>query len=420
MSDKITVSGKISGSINFAMQQNYVPLIRNLVVSNDSGVIQNNLKIRITFEPDFAKEFIYDIGSIEPSSSVEISPVNIILSTEFLFSLTEKMVGTILIELLQNDNRIFSYNDTVELLAYDEWNGLLIMPEIITAFVTPNHPLISEVLGRASAFLREWNKLPSFTGYQTNNPNNVKIQMAAIFAALRSWKIIYNNPPASYETIGQRVRLPHKVLEEKQGTCLDLSVLYAACLEAAGLFPLLIFIKGHAFCGCWLEQQTFCDCAVDDVSAIEKRIAEGNEEILLVECTNFTCGNNVDFERAIKHGNDHLNNPTDFQYVVDIQRSRGSGIRPIPVRIKQAYADSYSSEGSTDGNDNISVPKELNRSDVGTIEYSESNLSRVQIWERKLLDFSLRNTLLNFRVTKNTLQLMTSNLAELRTDCLTM
>lgn len=175
MSDKITVSGEINGSINFAMQQNYVPLIRNLVVSNNSGDIQNNLKIRITFEPDFAKEFIYDIGSIEPSCSVEISPVNIILSTEFLFSLTEKMVGTILIELLQNDNRIFSYNDTVELLAYDEWNGLLIMPEIITAFVTPNHPLISEVLSRASAFLREWNKLPSFTGYQTNNPNNVKI-----------------------------------------------------------------------------------------------------------------------------------------------------------------------------------------------------------------------------------------------------
>lgn len=51
MSDKITVNGEISGSINFAMQQNYVPLIRNLVVSNDSGDIQNNLKIRITFEP---------------------------------------------------------------------------------------------------------------------------------------------------------------------------------------------------------------------------------------------------------------------------------------------------------------------------------------------------------------------------------
>lgn len=412
MNDKITVSGEISGSINFAMQQNYVPLIRNLLVNNNSDEIQSNLKLRITFEPDFAKEFIYDIGSIEPNCSVEISPVNIILSTEFLFSLSEKMVGTIIIELLQNENTVFSYTDTVELLAYDEWNGLLIMPEIITAFVTPNHPLISEVLGKASAFLQEWNKNPSFTGYQTNNPNNVKIQMAAIFAALRTWKIIYNNPPASYETIGQRVRLPHKVLEEKQGTCLDLSILYAACLEAAGLFPLLVFIKGHAFCGCWLEQQTFCDCAVDDVSAIEKRIAAGNEEILLVECTNFTCENNVDFERALKHGNDHLNNPTDFQYVVDIQRSRGSGIRPIPVKINQA-SSGYTSSSTTSDNDNISAPKELNLSDIGKIEYSDSILSRIQIWERKLLDFSLRNTLLNFKVTKNTLQLMTADLAEL-------
>ena len=79
---------------------------------------------------------------------------------------------------------------------------------------------------------------------------------------------------------GQRVRLPHIVLEQKQGTCLDLAVLYAACLEAVGLFPLLFFIKEHAFAGCWLEEETFADCMVDDVSAIEKRIVPGAEEVL--------------------------------------------------------------------------------------------------------------------------------------------
>lgn len=413
MNDKITVSGEISGSINFAMQQNYVPLIRNLSVNNSSDELQDNLKLKITFEPNFANEFTYDIGSIEPNTSVRVFPVNIILSTEFLFSLSEKIVGTIFIELLQNEKTVFNYTDTVELLAYDEWSGLLTMPEIITAFVTPNHPLISEVLSKASEFLKEWDKNPSFTGYQTNNQNNVKIQMAAIYAALRSQKIIYNNPPASYETLGQRIRLPHKVLEEKQGTCLDLSVLYAACLEAAGLFPLLIFIKGHVFCGCWLEQQTFSDCAVDDVSAIEKRIVPGNEEILLVECTNFTNGNSFDFEHAIKHGNYHLSNPTEFQYVIDVQRSRESGIRPIPVKINQSFSCGNISSQNKDDSDTISAPKELNISDVGKIEYSDSHLSRIQIWERKLLDFSLRNTLLNFRVTKKALQLMTSNLAEL-------
>ena len=40
----------------------------------------------------------------------------------------------------------------------------------------------------------------------------------------------------------------------------------------------------------------------------------------------------------------------------------------------------------------------------------------MRIWERKLLDFSLRNSLLNFRVTKNTMQLMTADLGKLEDE----
>lgn len=54
ISNKIIVSGEFSGSINFAMQQNYVPLIKHLFVNNNSDEMQDNLKLKITFEPDFA------------------------------------------------------------------------------------------------------------------------------------------------------------------------------------------------------------------------------------------------------------------------------------------------------------------------------------------------------------------------------
>ena len=40
------------------------------------------------------------------------------------------------------------------------------------------------------------------------------------------------NPPASFETAGQRVRLCDAVLSQKQGTCLDLTLTYAGVLEA--------------------------------------------------------------------------------------------------------------------------------------------------------------------------------------------
>lgn len=107
-------------------------------------------------------------------------------------------------------------------------------------------------------------------------------------------------------------------------------------------------MTGHAFCGCWLENETFADCCVDDVSAIEKRIAENAEEMLLVECTDFVDSNVHDVERfdhAMKHGKDHISN-MEFQCVIDIIRTRGSGIRPIPLRPEQTYSGMQLAEES--------------------------------------------------------------------------
>ena len=61
----VTVGGHINASINFAMQQNYVPVIRSLVVNNNSEEALENISLKITFEPEFAKEFTYHIGCID-------------------------------------------------------------------------------------------------------------------------------------------------------------------------------------------------------------------------------------------------------------------------------------------------------------------------------------------------------------------
>ena len=422
---KISVGGHINTYINFAMQQNYVPIIRNLVITNKSDMPLKNLKVKITFEPNFAREYTHDIELIEVGKSITISPVRIILSTEFLFALTEKLVGNIFIEVYEGEERIYDQTFDVDLLTYDQWTGLRLMPEFIGAFITPNHPVIGEVISSGAKYLAQWGKQPIFTGYQTNNPNNVKLQMAALYAALSERQIVYNNPPASYEVIGQRIRMPHMVMESKEGTCLDLAVLYATCLEAVGLNPLIVFIEGHAFAACHLEQQTFADCVEDDVSAIEKRIVSGTEELLLVECTDFVVGKNIDFDHALKHGKDHLNNIEKFICAVDIMRTRGSGIRPIPLRIEDIR---IREEMSADGTFNMSgyddmptvfnsefvaAPKDLELREMADLSGMTENVTKQKVWERKLLDFSLRNSLLNFRPTKNSFQIMSADLAEL-------
>ena len=435
INQKISVGGHINTYINFAMQQNYVPIIRNIVITNESQESINNLTVKVNFEPAFAKEFTYNIQCIEAGKTVEVSPVPISLSTEFLYSLTEKMVGNIFIDMYEGEEKIYEYCENVELLTYDQWTGLRFMPEFIAAFVTPNHPVINEIVKIGAKYLAQWGKQPLFTGYQTNNPNNVKLQMAAIYAALMESQIVYNNPPAGYEVVGQRVRMPHMVMEAKEGTCLDLTVLYTACLEAVGLNPLIIFVKGHAYAGCHLEQETFADVAEDDLASIEKRIVKGSEELLLVECTDFVVGKNIDFEHAIKHGLDHLINRDEFICAVDIKRTRGSGIRPIPVMVRNVDTAQNGVDGGNlntvangvDGlnkgncidefgqfnSEFIAPPSELVIREMADLPEGEQNITKQRVWERKLLDFSLRNSLLNFRPRKNTFQILTADLAGL-------
>ena len=134
MDNIVSVSGNINASINFAMQQNYVPVIRDLVVANESDAVLENIDLKISFEPEFAKTFTYHVENILANGSVEISPVKIATNTDFLFSLTEKMIGNITVDVLRGDENIFTYQDQIELLAYDQWSGLAVMPEIIAPF----------------------------------------------------------------------------------------------------------------------------------------------------------------------------------------------------------------------------------------------------------------------------------------------
>lgn len=415
MESKITVEGTVTNSINFAMQQNYVPVFRNFIITNNTETEIENVSFKVSFEPEFASLFTTTIPKLTPGKPVEVTPIRIIVSPDYLFSLTEKILGNVHIEIVTESECLYTQDEPIELLAYDEWTGCLFMPEIIAAFVTPNSPRVAEVVAKASMFLNKWTDSPSFTGYQTKNPNIVKKQIGAIYAALQEENIAYNMPPASYEMMGQRIRLASTVLEQKSGTCLDLSILFISCLEAIGLNPIIVMIKGHAFAGCWLEESTFAECVEDDISAITKRVAGGIDQLCLVECTDFVAGKSISFDKSEKHGNDHLLDNDRFEMVIDISRCRGSGIRPMPSRVLNDGKFTSIDYGKRDEDDITVAPKEINLTIHG--ESGEAReITRQDIWERKLLDLSLRNSLLNFRANAGKVQFMTADLPKLEDE----
>ena len=71
----LTLGCDMIPKINFAMQQNYIPFIRNLTVSNEGDEDISDVRLTIAFDPAFAKTFTYDISCVPSGKSVEISPL---------------------------------------------------------------------------------------------------------------------------------------------------------------------------------------------------------------------------------------------------------------------------------------------------------------------------------------------------------
>jgi len=413
MERPITISGTMTAGINFAMQQNYVPVFRGLTAVNTSDEVIPSVRLRITFEPEFARTYETVPADLRPGQPVEFSPVNIVMNPDYLFGLTEKIVGSVVIEALHGEEVLASETRTIELLAYDQWTGVNFMPEMAAAFVMPNHPRVKEIVSAASLYLQKWTGDPAFTGYQSKNPNIVKQQMGAVYAALQEANIAYTMPPASYEE-AQRIRTPDAVLEGKSGTCLDLAVLYCSCLEAIGLNPMLVLVKGHAFAACWLENETFPDSLQFDMAALTKRIAHGIDAVCAVECTDFVAGKSVDFNDAEKHAAAHLSDQSEFYFAIDIIRTRSGGIRPMPSRVADNGSFKAVDYGERKEKEITSAPDELQV--IGQGALSEREVTKQVLWERKLLDLSLRNSLLNFRPNAMSVQLMTESLGTLEDE----
>jgi hypothetical protein len=145
------------------------------------------------------------------------------------------------------------------------------LPEILAAFVLPNDPAVMEILRRAADLLKERTGRASLNGYQDKNRNRAWEQIAAIYKAVAELRINYINPPASFENSGQKVRFPSDIKAQQFGTCLDLALLFAACLEQAGLRPFILMHEGHAYSGCWLEELSLPLAAGDDLQQIRNR-----------------------------------------------------------------------------------------------------------------------------------------------------
>ncbi|MBO4849451.1 MAG: DUF4011 domain-containing protein [Prevotella sp.] len=333
------------------------------------------------------------LSLVPKGETVSIDTLDISPDLDKLRQLTESVDTQLHLTIRTETSELLDHTAPIHLMSYDQWPGLSSNPELLSVFVTPNSPSLSPIKLSAAKQLDRLTGSSAMDNYQTMDPNRARAQVASLYEALREQGIVYVTSPPSFENRGQRIRLCDEVLSQKQGTCLDLTLAFASCLEAVGLHPLVIMAQGHAYLGCWLVNkyypQTFCD----DISFLSKSIADGINEMVVVEATCLT-QKGVSFEQAVKAAEDHIHlEAEEFILAVDVYRSRLLGIRPLPTQTEGV--------GDQEGLRLDHATKEvleLHQYDLSQVD--ERRLTRQQIWERKLLDFSLRNNLLNMRIGK--------------------
>ena len=381
--------------LNYAMQLHGERCLRRIEIYNPSDEDWADVTIRLSGE--LVEPCEEHIELIPRKQAVRITQLHLMPDIDMLRKLTESVVTHFALTVSTGETAIHEQHYELRLLAFDEWTGGQTSPEILASFVTPNSEQLSPILVKAATLMEQLTGSAALDDYQTQDPNRVRAQVASIYAALCQQGLVYSAPPSSFEQTGQRVRLAPKVLEQKIGTCLDLSLLAASCLEACGLHPLILLLKGHAMVGCWLTNKYYQHTVGDDASLLLKSAADGINEMVLFESTSLTHTESISFETAVDQAEKRLlSKPDDFRMFIDVYRCRLEGIRPLPLK----------SDGTlqVDGLQHKETKDILDIAHQTTVNVSDANdetpADRLQIWERKLLDFSMRNSLLNLRITK--------------------
>ncbi|SFN28718.1 DUF3320 domain-containing protein [Proteiniclasticum ruminis] len=391
-------------TLHYAMTVQNVPFIRKCVLRNLSEEPLSEMTLRFTFSEDLAEEVVVAVSILPPLGEIDLGAVHINLRKEMLFLLTEMVHLSMKVQVVQNEEILYEHQYPVELLSYNQWQGMETMPELLAAFVTPNHPSIDGILLEASELLKASGKDPSFEGYQSRNPNRVLEEVHAIYQAISNRGIRYIGPPASFHETGQRIRLSSEVLEKSMGTCLDLTLLLCSCLEAISLNPLILLMEGHSYLGYWLEEEFFQDPVLYDVTNLRKRTAEGMSYIGVLETTSLREGLRLSFEEAVAEGLKHLEREGVFLLGVDVKRARAGRILPLPERVEKDGKMVLLEEAER--KDRADIIPELKEVVRVLYEEKEGVLDKKSRWERKLLDLSLRNQLLSYQEKRKGLRLL--------------
>jgi len=398
----LKIDAILTSVFSVAAQQNSFPLLRraNLVAldNEELPLTHTDISVRLTSDPILFEQELWKIDRIDSGQTIRLQERPLKVHYDTLKGLTEELKVRLVFEIIQSnsdDNVISTSTYDVSCLPPDHWGGESRQPELLAAFVQPNTHAVEQIVAGVGTLLRKAGEKSAIDGYHSNTRERPYLFGSALWSTIFNQRLMYVSPPAGWAATGQRIRSAADIQTHKTAACLDTSILFASCLENMGLNPVIALTREHAFAGFWLVDDRFPVLTNDDAMDLRKRIA--TSDLVMFETTLVTNDSPVTFNQSIDHAKELLSEDkeTEFMMVIDIKQARARQIKPLGLVDETVDVGNIeNADGIEIGVGTVPVLPPV-RTDDRVIE--DTPETRVDMWQRKLLDLTKRNPLLNVK-----------------------
>jgi hypothetical protein len=380
--DLVEVDVEPIRQLNYAILHNDGPLFRRFLLRKKSAKLGRVDGIQVDVElyvgtdsyPFRLQETLEETASLLPLTD----RIRVSLAAQLSRAIRESIHTSLFTQVTWRDVVLHRSTERVTLLPVDEWRLDRESSRWLPSFVLPRDPAVLRVIDAAQRYLMALrdDATAGFDGYQCVAPPaaggkvrpedcaSVDLQVRALWSALLyETPLSYINPPPSFTEASQRLRTPSDCIDGRRGTCIDIALLMAACLEYVDIYPVVFLLRTHAFPAYW-RHDTFHSEFRKALSSVLVAPVDGQpsaatgqsyawavdrsqyREILgevqagrLVPLETTLVTGRGSFADAVVDGVQNLAHPREFESMLDILLARTdeqASVTPLPVRRGEA------------------------------------------------------------------------------------
>lgn len=349
-------------------------LIKKIEIDNDTEQEYEELVLRFEFSSSISyieNLHLFSIRKREKRLVHQLLDQEI--DSQLLFALRQEERCSLFISVIDNKTgkEIYSSNKTIHFIPYQNRSyNMFDNIELLSEYVIPS---------------KKEEKQDVEGTIEPQDKNDVIKAISNLYYEFKTNSNIALKNTLNKKEIFENIRLPEEVKNLKFGTNLDLSILLSSEMLSLGYHPILILCENNIFCGCFLNDYDSFNTFIEKKPTLVYSQAVGEDnKIILFSCSCFDKTEDISFLQAIEKANEQLRAYRGEFIAIDVYKCHSSYYCPIQLDL--------SIPSITLKEEDLSF---LHEYEIEPLKEREV-IDRFSTWEKKLLDLSLNNKLVNF------------------------